>query len=185
MARIKTRTATDGTTRYTAEVRLKGYPAQTATFKRLTDAKKWIQDTESAIRDGRHFKTVEAKKHTFADLVDRYLKDELPKYSKREQAERKSKLEWWKSKIGVFLLSDVTTPLIVEGRDKLLNEHTARGEQRGPATAVRYLAALSHAFTIAVKEWHWVQENPAQKVSGRLNQMAAFVSWMMTKENAF
>ena len=54
MARIKTRTATDGTPRYTAEVRLKGYPAQTATFKRKTDATKWIQNTESAIREGRH-----------------------------------------------------------------------------------------------------------------------------------
>jgi hypothetical protein len=26
------------------------------------DAKKWVQDTESAIREGRHFKTTEAKK---------------------------------------------------------------------------------------------------------------------------
>ena len=165
MATITERTAQDGTKSFKAEVRLKGYPAQRATFSRKTDAKKWVQDTESAIREGRHFKTVEAKKHTFADLVDRYLKYELPKYSEREQAERKSKLEWWKDKIGVYLLSDVTTPLIVECRDKLLTEPTAKGLQRGPATAVRYLAALSHAFTVAVKEWHWVQENPAQKVT--------------------
>jgi hypothetical protein len=67
MATITERTAKDGTKRHRAEVRLKGYPTQTATFKRLTDAKKWVQDTESAIRDGRHFKTTEAKKHTFAD----------------------------------------------------------------------------------------------------------------------
>jgi len=53
MARIKTRTAKDGTPRYTAEIRLKGYPVQTATFKRKTDANKWVQDTESAIREGR------------------------------------------------------------------------------------------------------------------------------------
>ena len=57
MATIKERTAKDGTPRYTVEVRLKGYPPQTATFKRKTDANKWIQDIESAIRDGRHFKT--------------------------------------------------------------------------------------------------------------------------------
>ena len=86
MARIKERLATDGTKRFTAEVRLKGYPPQTATFKRKTDANKWIQDTESAIREGRHFKTVEAKKHTFADLVDRYIKDVLP--NKPKQAVR-------------------------------------------------------------------------------------------------
>ena len=75
MATITERTAKDGKPRYKAEIRLKGYPAQTATFKRKTDANKWIQDTESAIREGRHFKTVEAKKHTFADLADRYIKD--------------------------------------------------------------------------------------------------------------
>jgi len=58
MATIKTRTAKDGTPRYTAEVHLKGYPAQTATFKRKTDANKWIQDTESAIRLKRKTKGV-------------------------------------------------------------------------------------------------------------------------------
>lgn len=157
MARIKERLATDGTKRYTAEVRLKGYPAQTATFKRKTDANKWVQDTESAIREGRHFKTVEAKKHSLADLVDRYIKDVLPTYGAKEQAERKSKLLWWKAKIGVYLLSDITPPLIVECRDAL-------GETRAPATVVRYMAALSHAFTIAVNEWQWLDDSPTRKV---------------------
>ncbi|MGZ5029223.1 MAG: site-specific integrase, partial [Methylobacter sp.] len=73
MATITERIISDGTKRYKAEVRLKGYPTQRATFKRKTDAKKWVQDTESAIREGRHFKTVEAKKHTVAEMIDRYL----------------------------------------------------------------------------------------------------------------
>ena len=157
MATITERIAKDGTKRHRAEVRLKGYPTQTATFKRLTDAKKWVQDTESAIREGRHFKTAESKKHTFADMVDRYIKAQLPNYNEKEQAERKSKLLWWKDKLGVYLLSDITPPLIVECRDLL-------GETRSPATVVRYMAALSHAFTIAVNEWQWLHENPAKKV---------------------
>jgi hypothetical protein len=147
------RTDKDGKPRYRAEVRLKGYPAQSATFKRKTDATKWITNTESAIREGRHFKTAEAKKHTFADMVDRYIKAQLTSYNEKEQAERKSKLLWWKDKLGVYLLSDITPPLIVECRDSL-------GEVRSPATVVRYMAALSHAFTIAVNEWQWLHENP-------------------------
>ena len=170
MARIKTRTAADGTLRYTAEVRLKGYPAQTATFKRKTDANKWIQDTESAIREGRHFKTVEAKKHTFADLVDRYIKAELPKYNDKEQRERKSKLLWWKDKLGVYCLADITPPVIVECRDAL-------AEIRAPATVVRYLAALSHTFKIAVNEWQWIQENPTKKVT-RPTEPVGRVRWL-------
>jgi integrase len=157
MATITKRQTVDGKPYYTAQVRLKGYPAQTATFPRITDAKKWVQDTESAIREGRHFKTAESKKHTFADMVDRYIKAQLPNYNEKEQAERKSKLLWWEDRLGVYLLSDITPPLIVECRDLL-------GETRSPATVVRYMAALSHAFTIAVNEWQWLHENPAKKV---------------------
>ncbi len=35
-------------------------------------------DTESAIREGRHLKIAETKKHALVDLVDRYIKDVLP-----------------------------------------------------------------------------------------------------------
>jgi hypothetical protein len=85
MARIIERLANDGTKRYAVTVRLRGYPTQSATFKRKTDAQKWIQDTESAIREGRHFKTIEAKKHTFADMINRYIKDVFPTKPKSEK----------------------------------------------------------------------------------------------------
>jgi integrase len=163
MATIQKRTSQDGITTYTATIRLKGYPIQNATFKRLTDAKRWIQDTESAIREGRHFKTVEAKKHTLADLVDRYIKDVLPTKPKQIPAQ-KPQLERWKAEIGYLALSDVTPAVIVECRDKLANETTYRGTQRNPATVVRYMAALSHAFTIAVNEWQWIDDTPMRKV---------------------
>jgi len=163
MATITERTAQDGTKSFKAEVRLKGYPAQRATFQRKTDARKWVQDVESAIREGRHFKTTEAKKHTLADLVDRYIKDVLPKKPKQTAAQR-PQLERWKSELGSYALADITPALIVECRDKLLTEPTPRGEQRTPATVVRYMAALSHAFTIAVNEWQWLETSPMGKV---------------------
>ena len=164
MATITERISQDGTKSYRAEVRLKGYPAQRATFQRKTDAKKWVQDTESAIREGRHFKTVEAKKHTFGDLVDRYVKDVLPKKPK-QAAKQKMQLEWWKDKMGDYVLADITPALIVQYRDELASGETYRHTQRSPATIVRYLAALSHAFTIAVKEWQWLDDSPTRKVT--------------------
>ena len=163
MATIEKRITDNGETSYRVKIRLKGYPVQTATFKRLTDAKKWTQDTESAIREGRHFKTAEAKKHTLADLVDRYIKDVLPKKPKQAHAQR-PQLERWKAELGCYVLADITPALIVECRDKLLTELTPRGEQRSPATVVRYMAALSHAFTIAVNEWQWLEISPMSKV---------------------
>jgi len=83
MATIEVRRADDGTVSYRAKVRLKGHPPEHATFKRKTDATKWAHSVEAAMREGRYFKTAEAKKHTFADLVDRYLKEVLPDRPKK------------------------------------------------------------------------------------------------------
>ncbi|MBX9744821.1 MAG: hypothetical protein K2X08_06385 [Chlamydiales bacterium] len=73
MATIKERKDKDGKDRFQVIVRLKGFPTQAATFTRLTDAKKWAQNTESAIREGRHFKTSESKKRTLSNMIDRYI----------------------------------------------------------------------------------------------------------------
>ena len=78
MPTVTERTDNDGAATYQAKVRLKGYPQQSATFARLTDATKWATQTEAAIREGRHFKTTEAKRHTLADQVDRYTREVLP-----------------------------------------------------------------------------------------------------------
>ncbi|MGZ8927059.1 MAG: tyrosine-type recombinase/integrase [Methylobacter sp.] len=163
MATFEKRTADTGETSYRVKVRLKGYPAQSATFQRLTDAKKWASATESAIREGRHFKTAEAKKHTFAEMVDRYIKDVLP--TKPKQADKqKQQLEWWKEQMGSYALADISPAMVVKYRDELAAGETRLGGQRSPSTVVRYMAALSHAFTIAVNEWQWLEDSPMRKV---------------------
>lgn len=90
MASIQKRTGDKGDVSYRVRVRLKGHPIQTATFRRLTDAKRWAQQTEAAIREGRHFKTREAKKHTLADLIDRYARDVLPTKPKSQKSKNHS-----------------------------------------------------------------------------------------------
>lgn len=164
MATITKRTDSDGKTRYQVKVRLRGYPQQSATFDRLTDAKKWGTQTEAAIRERRHFKTVEAQKHTVRDLCERYIMDVLPTKPK-SQSKQTAQLKWWAEQIGDFTLADCTPALIAEARDKLARRQTRFGRPTSPATIVRYLAALSHAFTVAVKEWGWVEDNPVLKVT--------------------
>lgn len=44
-----------GGTSYRVTIRLKGPPPDSATFRRLTDAKRWAVETEAAIRAGRYF----------------------------------------------------------------------------------------------------------------------------------
>ncbi|CAG1021725.1 Putative defective protein IntQ [Methylococcales bacterium] len=171
MATIETRKTQDGKTSYRVKVRMKGYPAQSATFERKTDAKKWAQDTESAIREGRHFKTTEAKRHTLGELIDRYTRDVLPKKKPEAIATQAPHLAWWMEKRGAYALADITPALLAEYRDKLASEPlpqkkpNSEPRYRGPATVVRYMAALSHAFTIAVKEWAWLEDTPMRKVT--------------------
>lgn len=164
MANIEKRTNKDGSNSYRVKVRLKGYPVQSASFERRTDAKKWSQDTESAIREGRHFKTSEAKRHTLAELIDRYIRDILPQNPKKER-DCLPRLMWWKNEIGNHTLADATPALIAECRDKLASTVTVRGKQYAPASVLRYMSALSHAFTIAVKEWGWIDDTPMRKVT--------------------
>lgn len=164
MATIDERKDSQGKVTYRVQVRIKGVPTQRATFLRKTDAKMWAQQTEAAIREGRHFKTTESKKHTVGEMIDRYMRDVLPTKEKCIQRQG-AQLIWWKRQIGSTLLSDITPSLIGECRDRLGRENTKRKRLRTPATVVRYLAALSHAFSIAVREWAWLEDSPMRKVT--------------------
>ena len=180
MAHIQKRTSSKGKVKYRVQVRLKGHPTQTATFERKTDAQKWAQQTESAIQEGRHFKTTEAKKHTLGELIDRYLSDELPKKSEIMKKQTVQFL-WWKEQIGEHSLSSLTPALIAEYRDRLFKEPTPTGKQRSPSTVNRYLAALSHALNVAVKEWGWLDDSPMRKIN-RLKEPKGRVRFLDDQE---
>lgn len=164
MAAIEKRTTKNGKTTFRVKIRLKGCADQTATFERLTDARRWVQQTESAIREGRYFKTSEAKRHVLSEAIDRYVKSVLVNKPKSFK-DQKTQLDWWKNEIGCYSLADVTPALLSEYRDKLASGITPRGAERSASTINRYLAALSHLFTIASKEWGWIEDNPLRKVS--------------------
>ena len=113
MSTIERRVTEDGTITFRAKVRLKGHPAQSASFNRITDAKKWAAQTEVAIREGRYFKTVEAKKHTLSDLIDRYIRSVIP--TKGSQASnQQAQLMWWQDQIGEYALP-LVTPALQDG----------------------------------------------------------------------
>jgi len=65
-------------TRYRVQVRLRGAAPQSATFERKTDARRWGQQIEAAIREGRYFKSVHSRRRTVAELVDRSLEEVNP-----------------------------------------------------------------------------------------------------------
>ena len=157
MASIDRRVSPSGKVTYRARTRLKGFPQQVASFSRLTDARKWAAAQEVALREGRYFTTGEARRRTLTELIERYERDVLPRKPKNARSQRQQ-LAWWKQKLGYCRLVDVTPVKVAEARDSLLRTPMPNGQCRSPATAVRYLAVLSHAFTVATKEWGWVDD---------------------------
>jgi integrase len=163
MASIQRRVSVDKDgkqrTSYRAQIRRRGFPPVTATFERKTDADRWARDTEADMSRRRYFPQHEAERHTVADLIDRHL--EGVRVDRPHDYERQNAiLGWWKGKLGAHTLATVTPDLIGRQRDALQSK-----EGLSPGTVNRYLSALSKAFSNAVKEWHWIADNPLRRVS--------------------
>lgn len=160
MATIRKRKGKKGTS-FQVQVRVKGGGLETATFENLTKAKLWAQTIEAAIRDGRYFTGSASKKYTLQDLINRFL--EHPSLKQKTRKVYEPQLKWWASNLGDTILADITPDIISRTRGKLL--------QKGikPSSANRYFAALSSAFSLAVREFGWVDSNPCARVR-KLNE---------------
>jgi len=157
MATIIQRKAKNGELSYVVRVRRKGSVSQTATFHSLKDAKKYAQITEGAILEGRHFPTYDSKKYTLGEVIDRYIEEILPQKPPSIKMQT-SQLKWWKLMIGHSVLSDISSSLIAQHRDRLSKSGKSN------ATVNRYLSALSHVLTISVKEWNILGYSPMPNV---------------------
>ena len=157
MATIEKRSNTNGQIRYRVMIRLKGNPVKRATFAKLSDARAWAIQTEAAIREARYFKIPEARRRTLNELITRYQKEILPYKSDSLSFVRgqHNQLEWWKKQLGDYFLCDITASRIAEARSKLTVSSS---------TANRYMAAISHVFSIAVRQWEWLDDSPTRKL---------------------
>lgn len=182
MAYIQKRQHPNGNMTYRARVRIIGMPDKSATFATRSQAKIWGQKMEAEIRQGRYFSKQEDKERTFGEFIDRYIEKELPKKTK-SLVKQTSQLLWWKKHLSAYFLCHISPSMFAELRDQLLEETTVRGSLRSSSTVNRYLAALSQALTIAVKEWGWLKENPLLKIS-RLREGKARERYLEKEEIA-
>ncbi len=161
MASIEKRTDKDGNISYRVKIRLKGHPTESASFKRLTDAKIWATSTESAIRENRHFKTREAKKHTLGEAIDKYLDNVLPqKFTSHEQRTRRPILAWWRDTLGHCVLADLDSVKFAEARDLLLKKPSRKGNTLSPDSIKRYFLSISDVLKTCVIDWGWLEKSP-------------------------
>jgi len=160
MATIEKRSTADGKTSYRVKIRMKGEKPVTATFDKMTDAKTWVCQTETEIKQGRYFQKAEGRKHTLGELITEYL-PEVEK--KKDSRNAKRHLEWWKERIGEKYIADVTPALLSTIKGELAAGMTTRG-QRAPATVNRYFISLSAVMSKAAGEQGYIDTNPMTKV---------------------
>lgn len=174
---IDRRVPKSGEISYRVRIRLKGHLPVSKTFKNLTHAKKWKRLTEAAVEKGEYLKDSIGASKTFREAIDKYITEILPHKPKNAKNIRHH-LERWKSELGMTNLQKVTASDIATIRDKLLSENITDDKIRSPSTVVRYLASISHLYSIAINEWGWVKENPVTKIkkpknnSGRIRYLS-------------
>lgn len=181
MAVIRERKSSTGVKSYHVQVRIRGFPPQTKTFKSKTLAKEWAALTETELKAGRLLPRVIAERHTVSDLLDRYRKEVLPLKKAKFVRDQTVHLDWWEAKLGRYNLAELNANFIGQARIALSTESIgkqsvkvqtkdAKGNTvtkmvekdrvRAPATVVRYMGALSHALNTAVNEWGWIDKSP-------------------------
>jgi integrase len=171
MATLVPRKAADGSTRWTAVIRMAGHPNRKRTFRRKADAAHWASKTETAIRDGERVAPAATDRRTLADLIDHYLegpvaqleregarKDDGWLRAEKKAASRRRHLAWWRFQLGHVRLRALASGDIAAARDVL-------AACFGPATVNRYLSTLGVALKVAVNEWGWLADSPLRRVA--------------------
>jgi len=110
------------------------------------------------IVEGTYYEKLIGRKKTFKDLMDKFLKVHAPKVSANMQKSYRTSLKHLDSFFGKSNLLSIT-PRNISKYKMLRNDEGA-----APATINRELAMLSKAFSLAVKEWQWLKDNPVLKV---------------------
>ncbi len=153
---------------YRAQVRVKGSRSQSKTFPNRAAAMKWSRSIEAAVQEGRYFPTARAARTDFSEVVKRYRDSVLAERQDRSRATCELHLEYFSEQFKGLALAQVTADRVAEARDELAGGHYSRGKTkkaRSGATVNRYLATLSHLFSVAQREWRLVDRNPVKEVS--------------------
>ena len=172
MANIEPRKHADGTISYRVRVRRTGAPTQYATFTRKTDAVRWATSGDAVAQQRRFFPELEATNRTVAELIKRYTETVIDR-SPRDGTTKREHLRWWAWRLEGKTLANVMPGELSRCKDDLIagkvppgtKHHSRRRPARSAATVNRYLATLSHAFSVAMKEWQWVDDSPFRRVS--------------------
>ena len=158
MATIILRIGRSGKRTWQSQVRKKGYPRQTKTFDRKTDAIKWARKIERQMDESTWRNLNGADSILFSDALHRYLSEVSIKKRPRTEERDRLSASYLKQMLGALTLAQVTPDKVAKYRDERLKKvspHSVRIE----------LSLLSNLFNIARKEWAiGGMENPVSAI---------------------
>jgi integrase len=127
----------------------KGGIDRSESFQTRREAKAWAAQFEANINAERRG---EIPTIPFGDLLDKYAKEVTPtKKGARAEAMRINRIK--RSDLAKVLLPDFDEKAVATWRDKRLQEVSS-------ASVAREWVTLSHACNVAIREWHWLRDNP-------------------------
>lgn len=130
-----------------AQVRRRGWPAVTKTFRLKRDAQDWAAGVEHDMRRGSFVRRDPAERMTLSQALDRYLDNVTPTKKPSSQVGDWAKARKLRVALGNYSLAAITPDIVARYRDSQLAEGKSRD------TARLQLALLGHLFEVAIREW--------------------------------
>jgi integrase len=133
-----------GEGQYHVQIRKRGYPAQTKTFTKEADARRWATIIESEMERGVFVSRTEAEGTLVKDILSRYETEILP--SKRGAASDKSRLKTLREAFGDYRLASLNSSQVAKFRDQRL-------KSVGPQSVIHEINLLNRVLKAASIDW--------------------------------
>jgi integrase len=133
-----------GEGQYHVQIRKRGYPAQTKTFTKEADARRWATIIESEMERGVFVSRTEAEGTLVKDILARYETEVLP--SKRGAQSDKSRLKTLKEAFGDYRLATLSSSQVAKFRDQRL-------KFVGPQSVIHEINLLNRVLKAASIDW--------------------------------
>ncbi|WP_243545311.1 tyrosine-type recombinase/integrase [Pseudodesulfovibrio tunisiensis] len=135
-----------GKHQWQVKIRRKGYPQQSKTFERKTDAEQWARDIENEMDRGVFVSRKEAESTTLYEALDRFIQEYIPNLKMVATETRRAK---------AIQKRDIAKHYLATIRTKDIADFIREREQEGvKGNTIRLdLATLSRLFEIAATDW--------------------------------
>ena len=112
------------------------------------------------IAEGKWFDRLPGEDRTFRELMERYVREYTDR-NKAASSHRRDRgmAERLNEVFGEMKVTAITPRHIVEYKSK------RHGDGVSPKTINNELTLMGHAYTLAMREWEWVRDNPVKRVS--------------------